>query len=267
MVDVAPVSTVERPGVLGPADPRVAVVAHWSPGTAQSRSAVRLVAELQRGGYAVVVSSTSEATGPLDFGAGDEVDLDALRVLRRPNTGYDFGSWAAALHADPSIAGREHVLLANDSLVGPFGPLDVALADFEATSADVWGLVESDQFTSHLQSFFRGFRRGVLAEAPMAAFWGDLEVVPDKDQLIAEYEFGFSAFLVEQGYSTAAFVHHASVVAPGLNPTIKAWRALLAAGVPFVKRELVRNPDLAPDGRRLAAELDTRYGVDIAEWV
>ncbi|CAB4909617.1 unannotated protein [freshwater metagenome] len=266
MVDVAP-ATVERPGILLPADQRVAVVAHWSPGPAQSRSAVQLVAELQRCGYRVTVSSTSESAEPLDFSAGGSVSTDELRVLRRPNTGYDFGSWAAALHADPNIAPRDHVLLVNDSLVGPFAGLGPALADFETTSADVWGLVESDQFASHLQSFFRGFRRGVLAEPPMAAFWAGLEVVPDKDQLIAEYEFGFSEFLVDRGYSTAAFVHHTSVVAPGLNPTILGWRALLAAGVPFVKRELVRSPGLAPDGHDLPAEVTARFGVEVTEWV
>src|SRR4051812_6554155 len=46
---------------------RVAFVAHWSPGERQSRSVSRLIAELQRLGYWVVLSSTSEAPGEFEF--------------------------------------------------------------------------------------------------------------------------------------------------------------------------------------------------------
>lgn len=253
----------ESPG-LRTAD-RIALLAHWSAATDQSRSVVRLVTELQRHGYEVVVSSTSEAPEPLRL-VVEDVDGDALTVLRRPNTGYDFGSWAAALARYPHVRGRDRVLMLNDSLVGPFASLAPALAHFEHTTADVWGLVESDQFASHLQSFFRGFRHGVLAEPDMARFWQDLRVVPDKDQLIAEYEFGFTRFLSTHCYSATAYVHHAAVVAHGLNPTIHGWRALLGAGVPFVKRELVRRPSLAPNGHLVPAVTAEEFGVDLAEW-
>jgi len=261
---VAP-GTVEResPGLATAG--RVALVAHWSPATEQSRSMVRLVTELQHGGYEVVVSSTCESPGPLGL-LVEDVDPGALTVLRRPNTGYDFGSWAAALDHYPGLRERDHVLMVNDSLVGPLGPLSRPLAHFESTTADVWGLVESDQFTSHLQSFFRGFRHGVLAEREMARFWQDLRVVPDKDQLIAEYEFGFTRFTRDHCYSTTAFVHHSAVVSDGLNPTIHGWQALLGAGVPFVKRELVRRPDLTPTGHLVPTVVAERFGVDVGEW-
>jgi lipopolysaccharide biosynthesis protein len=128
-------------------------------------------------------------------------------------------------------------------------------------------MVESNQFAPHLQSFFRGFRYGALAERAMRRFWRDLRVVPDKFALIEAYEFGFTEFLVQHGFSATQFVHHSEVVGDGLNPTMYAWRALLDAGVPFVKRELVRSPDLAPDGHRLPAVLADRYGTDVADWL
>ena len=127
--------------------------------------------------------------------------------------------------------------------------------------------MESNQFASHLQSFFRGFRYGVLAEPAMRRFWRDLRVIPDKSALIAAYEFGFSEFLQRTGFSTAPFVHHSDVVAEGLNPTIHGWRALFDAGVPFIKRELVRHPELAADGHRIPAVISERYGTDVAEWL
>jgi lipopolysaccharide biosynthesis protein len=266
VVDIAAVTDVERHAPVPAECERVAFLAHWSETERQSRSALRLIAELQRLGYRVVVSSTSPAAGPLDFGAED-VRLDELTVLRRPNAGYDFGSWAVAMATHEELLGRPYVLVVNDSLVGPFAPLDDVVADFEQTTADVWGMVESNQFAPHLQSFFRGFRYGVLAEPAMRRFWRDVRVVPDKFALIQAYEFGFTEFLVRHGFSATQFVHHSEVVNEGINPTMLGWRALLDSGVPFVKRELVRRPDLAPDGHRLPAVVADRYGADVADWL
>ncbi|WP_167760544.1 rhamnan synthesis F family protein [Blastococcus sp. CT_GayMR16] len=265
-MDVAGATAVERDAPVPAEAERVAFLAHWSETDRQSRSTLQLVAELQRLGYRVVVSSTSPAEKPLDFGA-DDIRLDELTVLRRPNTGYDFGSWSVAMAAHEDLLGRPYVLVLNDSLVGPFAPLDAVIDDFEGTSADVWGMVESNQFISHLQSFFRGFRYGVLAEPVMRRFWRDLRVIPDKTALIEQYEFGFSDFLLRFGFSTSPFVHHSQVVGEGLNPTIHGWRALFDAGVPFVKRELIRQPELTADGHRIPAVIADRYGTDVAEWL
>jgi lipopolysaccharide biosynthesis protein len=266
VVDVAPVTDVERDAPVPANADRIAFVAHWSETERQSRSTLRLIAELQRLGYRVVVSSTSPATGRLDFAASD-VRLHELTVFRRPNIGYDFGSWAVAMATREQLLGRPYVLVVNDSLVGPFAPLDAVVQNFEETSADAWGMVESNQFASHLQSFFRGFRYGVLAEPVMHRFWRDVRVIPDKSALIAEYEFGFSEFLRRNGFSTSPFVHHSDVVGEGLNPTIHGWRALFDAGVPFVKRELVLHPDLTANGHRIMPVVAERYGTDVADWL
>jgi lipopolysaccharide biosynthesis protein len=266
VLDVAPVTDVESDSATPQEHERIAFLAHWSPGEHQSRSTLALISELQRLRYRVVVCSTSPAPGRLEFGSCD-VRVDELTVLRRPNVGYDFGSWAVAMAAREEFLDRPYVLVLNDSLVGPFAPIDDVIADFEQTTADVWGLVESNQFAPHLQSFFRGFRYGTLAERPMRRFWRDLRVVEDKSTLIAAYEFGFSEFLVRNSFSTAQFVHHSEVVGEGLNPTMYGWRALLDAGVPFVKRELVRSPELVPDGHRLPAVLADHYGTDVADWL
>lgn len=267
VVDAAPVSTVEAAADIPSGEQRVAFVAHWSPGTRQPRSTTRLISELQRLGYRTIVCSTSPAEGPLAFSADPDVRCDELTVLRRPNLGYDFGSWAVAMERYEHLLDRENVLLVNDSLVGPFGPLDDIISDFEHTTSDIWGMVESSQFTSHLQSYFRGFRYGVLAEPAMRRYWRDIRVVGDKDLLIERYEYGFTTFAVRYGYSTAAFVDHRQAVGRGLNPTIQGWRALLDAGVPFVKRELVRRPDLASDGYRLPQVVAERFGTDVMEWL
>jgi hypothetical protein len=257
---------VERHALIPPDAQRIALLAQWSPSSRLTLSTTRLIQELQRAGYWTVVSSTTPDPAPLAPHPGAHVDMDALTVLRRANTGYDFGSWTVAMEHAEGLLGADKVLVVNDSLVGPFTSLDRVIRDFEETSADVWGMVESRQATPHLQSYFRGFRYGSLLEPPMRRFWRDVRVMPDKQQLIAEYEYGFSEYLRRHGFSRSCFVHADDVVWGELNPTIYGWERLLEAGVPFVKRELLRRPDLGTDASRIPRVLADRYGIDVAEW-
>lgn len=248
---------------------RLALLAAWSPTAVQSRSVVRLIGELQDNGYEVIVCSTSAAPGPIVMPAISDVDVDVdrLAIVRRTNRGYDFGSWSVLMELYPGLLRADKILVINDSLVGPFSSLTPAIADFESTSADVWGLVESGQIIDHLQSFFRGFRYGCLDEPVMRAFWWDMRVIDDKVQLIAEYEYGFSSMLKKWNFSTDCFVDYRGITGRRHNPTIAGWRRLLDAGVPFVKRELIRRPELVPDGAEIGPVLLERYGVHVNDWM
>lgn len=266
VIDVDQSCRVERRADIPPAADRIALLAQWAPDSRLSLSTTRLIRELQDAGYWVIVSSACPDPAPLVPHANSPIDMVRLTVLRRQNIGYDFGSWAVAMREFEPLLGADKVLVVNDSLVGPFGSLTGVIADFETTTADVWGMVQSLQVTPHLQSYFRGFRYGALREAPLRRFWRDLRVVPDKLQLIATYEYGFSALLRQHGFTSAAYVHAEDVVWGELNPTIAGWERLLAAGVPFVKRELLRRNSLVPDSARIRPVLAERYGVDVNEW-
>jgi Rhamnan synthesis protein F len=258
----------QQPGVTAAVPDRVALMAAYSPTARVSRSAAMLVAELQRHGYAVLLCSTSADPEPLSFPELTQpVDLDRLTVLRRPNIGYDFGSWSVLTTAFPQLLAADKVLMVNDSLAGPFTPLTEAIEHFESSSADVWGLVESGQMADHLQSFFRGFRFGSLAEPPMLRYWNDIEVIDDKLDLIARYELGFSDFLRRHHFTTDCYVDFRGVVSRQQNPMITGWRRLLVRGIPFVKRELLRRPELVPDGSKIPHELRRRYDVEVEEWL
>ena len=119
----------------------------------------------------MVVVSTSESSEPLDWGIDRPT---GLTVLRRPNVGYDFGSWATAIDRYPVIAEARRVLLLNDSLVGPFTTIEPLLAKFHASAADVWAVTDTAQFEYHLQSYVLGFTGQTLREPPLQAFWRDV---------------------------------------------------------------------------------------------
>jgi lipopolysaccharide biosynthesis protein len=241
---------------------RAAVVAHWSRTPRLSRSVRRLLAELRSGGYTVVLVSTCEASAPLDL-----ADTPDVTVLRRANIGYDFGSWAVALDRYPALTGAEHLLLLNDSLAGPFASLGPLLDRFHSTVADVWSVTDSDELVPHVQSWCVGYRHGVLRDGPLAGFWRGVRHHPGKQDTIWWGELRLSRLLARSGLAVEVAVPHAEIVGAAENPTLQGWRGLLDHGVPLVKRELLRNPHLVPDGRDVRPELRRRFGVDVEDWL
>jgi lipopolysaccharide biosynthesis protein len=247
-------------------DTRNAVLAHWSLSSRVTRSVCTLVQELQSAGYRTVVCSACEASEELKWDV-EVVDVEQLVVIRKPNVGYDFGSWSIALGVISSLAASDRMLIVNDSMAGPFISLRPLLQEFEATSADVWALTDSAQFGYHLQSYFLGFRGGVLADLPLRAFWSNIRHESEKLRIIFRNEIGLSRLLFEEGYVLMPAFAHESLVAPGHNPVIAGWKSLLHRGFPFVKREILRTPSVAPEGGSAPSEIRRLLDVDVMDWV
>lgn len=253
----------DRLGATGTHD-RVAVIAHWAHEPRAGRSARALTDAVAAHGYEVLFVSAAPGRSPLMWTDGEP---PSVTILRRPNIGYDFGSWATALHRYPAIGEASRVLLINDSLAGPFAPIDHLLERFDRTAADVWGMTDTTQFTHHLQSYCLGFKAGCLREGPLASFWRNVGAEPSRDDVIWRSEIGLARLLARERFVTDAAIPHWRVVSDGQNPTIIGWRRLLDNGFPFVKRQLLREPDLAPDGGEAPAELERRFGVTIEGWL
>jgi lipopolysaccharide biosynthesis protein len=256
---------IERGSLADPLGPRAAVVAQWSTTPTMTRSVCTLVHELQAFGYRVVVSSSCEASAALEW--DDSVAADDLIVIRKPNIGYDFGSWTIALELLPALCAADWTILTNDSMVGPFTSLRPLLEQLDTTTADVWGMTDTQQFERHLQSYFLGFRNGVLADRPLRDFWADIREESNKDQIIDRYEIGLGRLLHAEGYVQAPAFPHELAVEPGQNPVIIGWRQLLECGFPFLKREILRTPSVAPAGTTAPAVLKQLLDVDVADWV
>jgi len=243
---------------------RVAILAHWAVSTRLSRSVTSMVAALLQSSYYVILVSTTEDPDPLQW---PDVRPEGVTVVRRPNLGYDFGSWATAIDRYPQVVKADRVLLMNDSLAGPFAPFDQLLARFHETAADAWAMTDTSQFGHHLQSYCLGFPGRSLQAAPVRRFWRDIRVEPTKEDVIWRNEIGLSRLLRRERFVWDVAIPFRRVVADGKNPTIIGWRALLDRGFPFVKRELLHRPEVAPDGDQVRAELRRRFDVDADEWV
>jgi hypothetical protein len=188
---------------------------------------------------------------------------DGVAVVRRPNVGYDFGSWGAALTAYPQIASKRLVILTNDSLAGPYGPLDDLLARIEASEADVWAATANHFPQEHLQSYLLAFRDGVLARDPLAAFFAGVRAQDSKRAVIQTYEFGLSALMRSAGLThEVGWTQESLNLVHSANPTFEGYAAMLAAGFPFVKRILLeeRRFDLHD---AIATVVRQEYGVEL----
>lgn len=242
------------------------MVAHWSADGALSRSVRSMVATLSASGFETLLVSAADVGGSRPGGWPDVPGNASL--YRRPNSGYDFGTWSAVLSGFPQIARAKEVILANDSMVGPFAPMTGLLDRMLGIPAEVWALTDSHQFGWHPQSFFVGYRNGVLAEPPLHEFWSTVRVHASKNDVIRRYELGLGRLLIREGYSTAiAFPSETVVTQRADNPTIKGWRNLLDAGCPLVKRQLLSEPEVAADSGDVPSEILMRFGVDVKEWL
>jgi hypothetical protein len=243
---------------------RVAVIASYSRTSRLSRSLVTLVDEFESNGYVVVLVRASESTGLPSW--PDGVRSPSI-VITKPNVGYDFGSWATALAVLPQIATKSNVILANDSLLGPFTSLSSMLSAFEGSASDVWGATDTAEHIPHLQSYLLGFRDGVLAHRALRSFWRTIRVIDDKDTIVARYEIGLSRLLATEGFLMRPWFDHRHIVPEGGNPTTVGGSRLVEAGFPFVKRILIENPDVFPDAEVARTLVVDRFGEDVQDWI
>lgn len=251
------------PSTLNGREP-VALIASYSPTSEITQSLATYAAECRAAGFVTAIARVSEDPSASVW---PDTSPSGVIVFRRANDGYDFGSWAALMRAFPKVLKAPTVLLTNDSMAGPFAPIGEILARSLASRADVWGAMRSEQFMSHLQSYMIAFRRGVLAEPVLRRFWENLPPVTSKAEIVERFELGLSSLLWAEGFSTEALIEGRAIATLGKNPSITGWHAVLDAGFPFVKRQLLREPHLVPDGDQVAKVVALLFATDPYDWV
>jgi len=241
--------------------PRVAVVAHFDPTSRFGPSLTAFVAALASAGFQPVVVTTSpERPDPQGL-------PPSTVVVARPNRGYDFGSWAAGLHLLPRARCAAEVILANDSMVGPFAPLGDLVDRAAASGADVWAATSSLQVAPHLQSYLLRFAPGVLDRPEFVEFFGGIRHLDNKVAIVRRYELGLTRVIRRAGLRSAAGFPAGTLGAGRANPTTAAWRELMEAGYPFFKRTLLRDPRVRVERSVLAEAVREIFGADLGRFL
>ena len=207
----------------------------------------------------IAVLLIAQTDRPLHI-AADVLDTVAGALVRE-NRGYDFAAWAHAIRLHPEVYGASILYLVNDSLVGPADPQRLAamLGRVRASTADLIGLTESQEYRWHLQTFFLALKPRLLASWRLHGFFNDVRLLDDKDAVIRAYEVRFTGEVEDSG-------HRVEVLFPSrvaMNPTLHAWRALIADGFPFMKALLLRGHFPHADSEGWRATL-AEAGFDLA---
>ncbi|CAO3424214.1 rhamnan synthesis F family protein [Azospirillum doebereinerae] len=262
---------------------RIAVFVHYDRAGIVHDYVLYYLRQLRIAGFELVFVSNAPS---LTADSLAELQTLCALMVRRRNVGYDFGAFRdglALLGPLEEREGLEELLLANDSVYGPFHDLATLLRRADAGRASVWGITDSWQFGYHLQSYFLLFKRQALLSPAFAQFWRQVRYVQSKTWVVLRYEVGLSRALIRGGLRCAALFpyrqaatgvseavrHGGALAAPGLgrrhhaylsmlfdavdrgeplNGSHYFWDYLIAEmGCPFLKRELLhKNPARVP---------------------
>jgi len=203
------------------------------------------LAALQNCGFKTVLVSNSH----LSSAAQEKLSGLTVDVMIRPGKGLDFASHAIGFAKHQGSVGGL-LLLANDSVFGPLGELREVVEKLLNVDADVYGMVESHEIATHLQSWFLIIRPSVYRHPAFTVFLAQDFQLMSKEEVIINGELGFSAMLRREEFCVHA--HYRQNLGPinyllgGVNPTTTAlWKNLiLRHDVPFIKIQLLRdNPE------------------------
>ena len=167
---------------------------------------------------------------------------------------YDFGSYQRGLcfvREQQWLDEASHVLLCNDSVVGPFGDLEAILDGMQQQPVPVWGLTDSPLYRPHLQSYFLLLERDVATHPAVINFFASVVPQPSRHAVIQAYELGFSSLLGDLGLAWRAWLPFTGMEDPRNGEPMANSTAyplcLLEAGSPVLKhralKEVVANQD------------------------
>lgn len=166
-------------------------------------------------------------------------DLEFLRNLgvryqKEKNEGYDFGLWYKALKAIDAQT-YDRIALVNDSciLFKPLGPFMNAL---EQSKADVYGMTCSEAISWHLQSYFLILNKKAIA--PALAYFQQMGIRHNLQEVIRLYEIGLNRHLMEKGLTFAAFVDNKGYKGE-FSPYYHLLDHHLKQGIPLIKKKVI----------------------------
>jgi lipopolysaccharide biosynthesis protein len=212
-------------------------------------------------------------------------------VIVRENVGFDFASWREGL-LRLDMQAYDEILFTNSSVYGPLWPIAGCLAAVAARQSDLWGMTVSREPEVHLQSYFMGMSRRLLASDCGKRLWDGVRLVPTKRDAIDAYELRWMPECVANGFVVQTLFdgrryplvpmteqlsnmacwppwqkrvrrYRRSIRRPTYNPTHLQWKQVLDAGVPMLKVDLLRDNPVGIDARRIHAWLRSHTGYPV----
>ena len=222
-------------------------------------------AEIGKQGWVVVISSSG-----LEARAAERLKSLGCLISQRQNIGRCLGAYrdfCRLLDQNQNLRDCIKTLaLCNDSVlpIGGVQPfcieVDSIHQKLRTSKAKLIGLTDSVQTRAyHIQSYFLCVNSMLIKSPIWAQFWSRANLAGSKDELIQQGEIGLSQWLLrhniplEATYSLASILLKSPNISQTLdqlelrqpeeiNTTLMCWNALINAGCPIVKKQLLLEP-------------------------
>ena len=166
-------------------------------------------------------------------------DLSHVKLIRRPNIGYDFYSYRVGLTSLGQNKNIQGVFILNSSFIllnsKRFSVLLDAMCDNSRTSA-IRGVTASYQIAWHLQSYLLYFDLEKLPPRWLDLFFEAVQPVNSKTELILTYEIGLGRLISKQKIPAE------SLYSPDFFPFLKGALAWFKRKMPSAERFSLLKP-------------------------
>lgn len=176
-------------------------------------------------------------------------DVDHVEIVVERHGAYDFGSYRRGLDlADRRgwLDGASHVLLCNDSMIGPFWDLQDFVGPMLKSGEQLWGVTDSSMYRPHLQSYFLLMGRQIFMHSAIMDFFREVRPQPSRHDVIQCYELGFSKLICQLGFSWKVFLAAEKMHDPRNGEPMGNITAypicMLQKGVPLIKVKSLIDP-------------------------
>ena len=217
----------------------------WSPVTLRWIRAVRSVSR-----YLVLVFDQDDLSIPVEF-----ADDDGVAFIARRHQAYDFGSYRIGLQDLETrgwLSDASHVLLCNDSVIGPLFDLAELLDKMIENQAPVWGLSESYLYSPHLQSYFLLMDIAVASQSTVRQFFEDVVPQSSRHDVIQAYELGFSRLIKDLDLEWKVWLPAAEMSDPQTGDLMGNGMAhpvsMIGHRLPVIKTRSLQESDANEDG-------------------
>lgn len=170
-------------------------------------------------GYQVVFVTGAPSLTSEDL---SELQKRCVRVVRKKNVGWDFGSWKIASEQVDHLSSYSEVLLLNDSIYGPLTDPGLVFQQIaQDQESDVIGLTDSWEVGWHLQSYFLVLRPRFLRSDFFQKLWASPDLFSGrKEVIIQEFEIGLSQKAVRAGFRLRALFPYRTLI-PGFREVLQ----------------------------------------------
>lgn len=226
--------------------------------------------ELRVAGFDIVFISSSDTLSDDDL---EKLSNQCIRIINRENKGYDFYGWKIGLREYPHYWKHKALLLANDSVLGPFFSIQDIIMRLENEGADIIGMTDSLQFQPHLQSYFLYCKKIVSNSQEFIDFFDSIKVLKFKMAIVRKYEVGFSKSLCNRFRLSALYsisnclIRSQNLEKPRnlIDITHDLWKPLITElRFPFLKKRIVAKSGITIEEiSEVLTKSNSNYSLDI----